>query len=417
MRALLLLLLLASPAVGDAIPFRPLPVEWRGFLSDLRTLRNAANLAPGPNPLRETLTDRAAALEAKAKTAALSADDAADLGECHVRLGRPLKAIGVLRDARRIDPKHYRAAAGLGIAWVAVGDWNQAANAFDDAVNLAPAAWKDVDTAHRTLARARAKEAKDADGLDDLFGVRFVGESGKPEAGKLAAAERKKLPANAVAIVQHLLTCSPADARLLWQLGEVANATGDVRTAANILDGCVGDFGLKSEDARARRKVYRAAADELAKAEDHATHRGTQAFKSARLFAKLTDEARLPKIDPAGVNRLPWAALGDTAIGPKFAPNFLKHVADLDGKTVELVGFMRPFGGATDEFVLTEFPVGCWFCDQPGPLQVAVVELAGGKRTEYLLGAVVVTGKLELNRTDPEKHLFAVTGARVKLPE
>jgi len=417
MRALLLIPLLTSPAVADAIPFRPLPVEWRGFLSDLRTLRNAANPAPGPNPLRETLTDRVAAIEAKAKTAALSADDAADLGECYVRLGQPLKAVGVLRDARRIDPKYYRAAAGLGIAWAAAGDWNQAANAFDDAVGLAPAAWKGVDAAHRSLARARAKEAKDADGLDDLFGVRFVGESGKPEAGKIAAAERKKLPAAAVAVVQHLLTRSPADARLLWQLGEVANTTGDVRTAANILDGCVGDFGLKSEDARARRKVYRAAADELAKTEDHATHRGTQTFKSARLFAKLTDEARLPKIDPAGVNRLPWAALGDTAIGPKFAPNFLKRVADLDGKTVELVGFMRPFGGATEEFVLTEFPVGCWFCDQPGPLQVAVVELAGGKRTDYLPGAVVVTGKLELNRTDPEKHLFAVTAARVKLPE
>ena len=34
--------------------------------------------------------------------------------------------------------------------------------------------------------------------------------AGKPEAGKTAVAERKKLPANALAIVQHLLTRMPA---------------------------------------------------------------------------------------------------------------------------------------------------------------------------------------------------------------
>lgn len=413
MRALFLLLLLASPLLAQPVPFRPLPVEWRGFLSDLRTLRNAGNRAPGPNPLRDTLSDRVKALESKAKP--LSPDDAADLGECLVRLVQPLKAVGVLRDARRADPKHYRIAAGLGVAWAAAGDWKQAANAFDDAVELAPAEWKAVDIAHRKLSVARSNDAKDADGLDDLFGVTFVGESGKPEAGKIAAAERKKLPANAVAVVQHLLTRMPADARLLWQLAELANATGDVRTAANILDGCVGDFGLKSDDARARRAHYRAAADALAKTEDHAAHKGTQAFKSARLFAKQTDEARLPKIDPTGVNPLPWSALGDTTVGPKFTPKFLKHVADLDGKTVELTGFMRPFAdGETAEFILAEFPVGCWFCEQPGPFQVAVVELGDGKRTGYAPGAVVVVGKLELNRTEPERHLFAVVGARVR---
>lgn len=417
MRVLLLLLVLTSPAAAEVIPFRPLPAEWRGFLSDLRTLRNAGNPAVAPNPLRETLADRVAALEAKAKNGRLSSDEVADLGECLTRLGQPLKAVAVLRPARTADPKHHRLAVVLGTAWAASGDWNQAAQAFDDAVDLAPAEWKDVDTASRTLARNRTKEAKDTDHLDDLFGVKYVGESGKPEPGKIAAAERKKLPANAVATVQHLLTRFPSDARLLWQLGELANTTGDVRTAANILDGCVGDFGLKNEDARARRKVYRAAADELAKNEDHAAHKGMQAFKSARLFAKLTDEARLPKIDPAGVNRLPWAALGDTAIGPKFTPTFLKHVRELDGKTVELVGHMRPFAGAAGEFVLSEYPVGCWFCDQPGPLQTVIVETADGKKVDFTPGPLVVTGTLELNATEPERPLFVVTKATVRRPE
>lgn len=413
----LLLLLLTSPALAGAIPFRPLPAEWRGFLSDLRTLRNAGNPAVSPNPLRDTLTDRATALEAKAKGGRLSSDEAADLGELFVRLGQPLKAVAVLRPARTVDARHHRLAVTLGTAWAASGDWNQAAQAFDDAVDLSPAEWTDADTASRALARARAREAKEGDRLDDLFGVKYLGESGKPEAGKVSAAEKKSLPANAVATVQHLLTRFPSDARLLWQLGELANATGDVRTAANILDGCVGDFGLKSADARARRVVYRAAADELTKGEDHALHKGTQTFKSARLFAKLTDEGRLPKIDPAGANPLPWAALGDTTLGPKLTPTFLKYVADLDGKTVELVGYMRPFAAAAGEFVLSEYPVGCWFCDQPGPLQVVVVETADGKKVDFAPGPLVISGTLELNATEPERPLFVVTKATVKRPD
>ena len=51
---------------------------------------------------------------------------------------------------------------------------------------------------------------------------------------------------DAAAVVQQLALWLPADGRLLWQLGEIANATGDVRTAANILDGCVTEFAMKS---------------------------------------------------------------------------------------------------------------------------------------------------------------------------
>ena len=54
--------------------------------------------------------------------------------------------------------------------------------------------------------------------LDDLFGIRYVGEDGSYQPGKLAAAEAKKLPANAAALVQQLALWLPADGRLLWQL-------------------------------------------------------------------------------------------------------------------------------------------------------------------------------------------------------
>src|SRR5205823_3935266 len=57
--------------------------------------------------------------------------------------------------------------------------------------------------------------------VDALFGVRFIGPSGEYEAGKIADAERSKLPADAVAIVQQLLLWFPDDTRLLWLLGEL----------------------------------------------------------------------------------------------------------------------------------------------------------------------------------------------------
>ena len=74
----------------------------------------------------------------------------------------------------------------------------------------------------------------------------------------MAEAERKKLPENAVAVVEQLALWLPADGRLLWQLGELANAHGDVATAAAILEGCVTEFALGAPELRKRRQVYRA---------------------------------------------------------------------------------------------------------------------------------------------------------------
>src|SRR5439155_25056067 len=99
--------------------------------------------------------------------------------------------------------------------------------------------------------------------LDELFGVRYVGERGQDEAGEVAEAEKKKLPAKAVAVAQQVALWLPAAGRLLWQLGELANAHGDMRTAAAILDGCVQQFGMASDRLRDHRRRLRDAADAL----------------------------------------------------------------------------------------------------------------------------------------------------------
>jgi hypothetical protein len=301
------------------------------------------------------------------------------------------------------------------------GDLNEAARALQEAVRLAPPRWKPFEEAHLKLVRMRQKEPKTTTGLDNLFGVPFVGALGKPEAGKINPAARKKLPADDVAIVQQLALWLPSDARLLWLLGELANAHGDVRTAAAILEGVVTEFALTTPEARERRKLYRSAADDIAKLPDseHAKYRGDVEFKSARPVSRTLDAANLPAIRPDGVNALPWTVLAETVVDKPFRPRFHKHLALLDGKKVSLTGFMQPINMdlTVSGFMMIEYPIGCWFCETPEPAGIVYVEIAEGKSVPVKRGRVKVEGTLKLNTSDPEDFLYTLTGASVRDPD
>ncbi|HJZ55107.1 MAG TPA: tetratricopeptide repeat protein [Gemmataceae bacterium] len=401
-----------------------LPSRWRGFLIDHRSLRSAGFEKPGnlpPSPLRDDYLAAAKKLEQAATTRLLTADELADLGALYVRLGRSEKAVELLRPAARQFPDHFRIAANLGTAWQLAGDLEQAAIHLEDAVRLAPESLREAERYHLKLVRLRLKEGRAAakpEAVDDLFGVKYVGESGSPEPGKIAASEMKKLPPNAAAIIQQLALWLPADGRLLWQAGELANAYGDVRTAGAILDGCVTEFGMLSPDLRKRRPIYRAAADELAKIPDHDQHRGTLAFKSPRPLLKTLDESTLPPIRPDRPTPLGWRVLGATVLG-EGKPAFPKYLDRLDGKPVTMLGYMQPVGRETRAggFLLLEYPVGCWFCETPEPTGLLSVELKTGTQVELRKGLVKVTGTLGLNRDDPESFLFHITDATVSAPE
>jgi hypothetical protein len=403
-----------------------LPAQWRGFLPDIRALRmigmSPKNVAP--TLLREQYQEAAAKLANAARQKPLIADEAADLGALYVRLGEYDKAIETLRVAQRQHPQHFRIAANLGTAWQMRGDLEESARALREAVRLAPAKTKIFEEAHLKLVQTRLKaaQAKGSAGIDNLFGVTYVGESGKPEAGRIAPDEKKKLPEADAAIVQQLALWLPADGFLLWQLGEIANAHGDVRTAASILDGCVTEFALGSADLRQRRRIYREAADEIAKLPDgeHEKYRGDLKMRSPRPLVNKIAAALLPAIRPNGVNTLPWLVLSETTIGRGFKPNFAKYLGDLDGKRVAMTGFMYPVSAdMTDlnSFMFVEYPIGCWFCETPDPTGIIFVTLAEGNTTPLKKGLVKIEGKFKLNRTDPEQFLHFLHDAKIGEPD
>ncbi len=393
--AMLVLLLAASPSFAglhySGETTNPLPAKWRGFLTDQRSLRLLAS-PKAVSPLYDSYAAALARLDSLAASRKLTADETADLGALLVRFGKAAKAVELLRPAVRDHPKHFRLAANLGTAWQMADDLAQAEAALEEAVSLASPAAKAAEEAHLKLVRLRRKEGKSpADAPDALF-------------AKAADA----------AVVQQLALWLPADGRLLWQLAEIAHTAGDVRTAASILDGCVTEFGMKSETLRAKRQQWRAVVDDLDKRDHATTDRGTLVFRSPRPLARTFDESKLPPINPDGPTSLSWAALAETIIGKRFAVTHLKFVDKLDGKPVTLVGFIRPTTADTelDAFLFTEFPVGCWFCELPEPVGIVSVQLAKGT-ADAVKTPVKVTGVLKLNRTDPEAFLFSIVEAKV----
>jgi hypothetical protein len=430
--AVLLAVLTITPAARSGLYYSgeqvaELPSQWRGFLLDQRILRNLAvkpSAAIPAGPARQRYQEEAAKLEKDARSKKLNADGLADLGALYVRLGEVGKAVELLRAAQREHPNHFRIAANLGTAWQLQGDLDQAAACLQQAVRLAPGKLQRAEECQLKLVRLRQRQPRDAQDLDDLFGVHFVGENGKYEPGQLAATQRKKLPADAVAVVQQLALWLPADGRLLWQLAELANAHGDVKTAAAILEGCVTEFGMKAPELRRHRQAVRTAADELARDSipgvqsakaAHEGHAGLLRPRSKRPLANKLDQAGLPPVDPDGVSPVPWALFSETLLDRKFKPTFPKYLQELDGKQITLSGFMQPLGEDLDvaSFMLIEYPVGCWYCEMPEMTGIVSVKLPPGKTTTFTRGLVKVAGKLALNGTDPENFLYTINGAKV----
>jgi hypothetical protein len=385
---------------------RPFPAKWSGYLPDHRLLRTVGT--PKLNPtqpiplLRGIYTQALLTLKATQRKRPLTADELADLGALHLRLGEPAPALDLLRTAARQHPSHFRLQSNLATAWQLNGDLAQAATALADAVELAPREVKPIEQLQLKLVRLRLKEAnsRNFNAPEELFNLK--------ETPLELAIER----------LQHLAMWLPSDGRLLWLLGELAYASGDVRTAANCLDGCVTEFNMGAAKLRENRQAYRNKADELDKVE--APSESTVKYRSSRALLRSVDPKSLPPIQKDGTNDLPWPVINEIEIGVKGKPSYMKYLEELDGQMVSIAGFMTGISAGGDEvseFLFTENPVGCWFCESPAPNQLVRIELPPGKSVEQTRGLLKVTGRLQLNRTDPERLPLQITNAKVAQPD
>jgi tetratricopeptide (TPR) repeat protein len=232
----------------DALSFD----RFRGKMTELTGAPGALDPRLPASELGKRLAQKMKELEQRKKR--LTADEMTLLGALYYRLFRFDSALEILRDAARMGRNNFQAISDLAILFLAQGQYQDALQYLGDAKLLRPKKLPDVsaeqlawvfkvDDVVRRLVRGRlgerSKKIPPSEVTpDDLFGVEFVGDGGKYQAGVIASAQKAKLPEDAIAIVQQMLLWTPADARLYWLLGELYNASGQLDKALTIMNEC-----------------------------------------------------------------------------------------------------------------------------------------------------------------------------------
>lgn len=245
-----------SDGTGEALPFEE-------FKRRMAVLGNVANPLfkdkSGHNPEREKMLDR---VKARRAVPNRSAEETAALAADLLRLGNTDagyftdEALGLLIPRTRDRNPNYFVYTTLAQVHAARGEWADAVRYHEGALLDCelPATVKGWSAAQRNWVarldrdyvpgyyRSHLAPPKPEDEVPTpLFPVKFVNDAGKYEPGVLAAAERAKLPPDAVAVVQQLFLWFPTDTRLYWLLAELYAAAGQLDEAQRIMDACVSE--------------------------------------------------------------------------------------------------------------------------------------------------------------------------------
>jgi tetratricopeptide (TPR) repeat protein len=265
---------LQAEAPGAPLPFP----QFKGELSDLVNLGFPLN-----TPLQKRYQEKRAELETKVRRGDATTDDRINLSAYAIYLRDPQAAIAALLPVTAQDRANFAPNANLMTAYQLSGQLDRAFAMLESlretrpnikGLNAQQIDWLvRAEKLHHKLITERYKESlrqtsgrpMAPENVDDLFGVRFVGESGQFEPSQLAASEKAKLPLDAIALIQQLLVWLPDDTRLYWQLGELYNAQGDLRRAAAVFDECRRESGRRL-DAALLREHRQLVQEALAKA-------------------------------------------------------------------------------------------------------------------------------------------------------
>jgi tetratricopeptide (TPR) repeat protein len=264
------------------------PMYYEQFRDELDKLTSIADPKKPDGPrasvvkLRDQLLARG--------PANLTPTEMAKLGALQWRLRDGDNALNTLKQATIRDPRNYWALTNLGTVHQSLGQLREALSHLEAARDIVPDPWpgdskatgdwfRMLDDYQFKLLRLRLKESmgRPAGGrpvpaadVDAIFDGRFVGPAGQYGAGKIADKERVKLPKDAVAIVQQLLLWFPEDSRLIWLLGELYNADGELEAAFKMLDMCVYSRRYESPTLRDHRRIVKDAYEAQVKAAESA---------------------------------------------------------------------------------------------------------------------------------------------------
>jgi hypothetical protein len=280
--SLLGLILMAMPARAGVYlppeqgPF-PMPTSFRGFTSLLDQRKRFLPAITSQEPqLKKEVDELLAPLEEKRKAKTLSVEEGIRLGGYYILRNQYDAAIKLLSEVHQREPKNFMAIANLATAYFGGGLPDRAVRYQEQLLD--PSVWprqvsgwtaerlrwqRRVEVFYLNFLRLRAREialpptARPGEllRLDDLFpGVRFVGREGKYVAGEIDPRAMDRLPPDALALVEQLVLWFPEDLRLLWLLGELFNAHGDIRAASYFVSG-VRDKGIHGEGLDEHRRV------------------------------------------------------------------------------------------------------------------------------------------------------------------
>lgn len=271
-----------NPTEPDEGPLDPVYVGKFGLtLNFLASIAAPKVEADSPLRMRYFFAER---LFDKLDPGKLSAEEKLHFSAVLLRRRRALDAITLLNSATRQHPDVFLLQANLATAYHQNGELAKARDSLMDCLDAWPKEWhaltdaqrdflmrlgwneapyafyRDVETYYLKLLRLRSKEkGANFEEVDAIFGdVKFVNEAGEFEPGKIAKAEKAKLPRNARDIVQQLLVWHPSDLRLLWLLGELLNASGearDIKAARGIFDDLVYNRNVRAKELMTRRQV------------------------------------------------------------------------------------------------------------------------------------------------------------------
>jgi len=291
---------------------------WRVLmhLGELRAVHDAAKAPPQADSLRAAYEKQLAALEARQRHGALTPLERVNLGACLIRMGRYPKARTILEESLRVVPPDHSVYFLLLLNLASAYQEEDAL--LQRAIDLQTQAlrswpthflkwdrWESNWYRHAehyalTLMRLRQREQIRNQGravselppLDELFGpIRFVGPSGRYEAGGIAFEQGDRLPADAERIVLQLLLWRPHDLRLNWLYGELLNMRGQVDWAFSVLDFC--KQLASNRELRQHHQILREAVPVYKELFGDGTGSGADRRKQALLFWSLAPRGAL----------------------------------------------------------------------------------------------------------------------------